>query len=311
MTGFPYQIPAELLSAWMEGKLKIVGATLRWVDTNLIAGHMAPVNEAAAEKLAVTLGNLPGGITSLIPGLQVINLGVNVAGFAYMAVKMESISRQIAVLGAQMKFIAVDVQTTRQINETAMIAELLAGVEEAQRGERLRDVAMLHAARRELSRGFLHHISMIPAMIRDGNAAVQLSGVEAYVQRAAVLATAVARCDWLAEGPQEAKEWLEQARERLRGALNDLRNAYAREHDFVEHLAHDNVSIKDFFERSRGLLAVLESHEAQIGHAGQLGLLTPADWDAYLQEQSRVREVLFLPPRPVSEEPVYPSTKLG
>ncbi|HVE23119.1 MAG TPA: hypothetical protein VNC39_14205 [Acidocella sp.] len=44
MTAFPYQIPAELLSAWLEGKLKIVGATLRWVDTNLIAGHMAPVS---------------------------------------------------------------------------------------------------------------------------------------------------------------------------------------------------------------------------------------------------------------------------
>lgn len=297
---FPYQIPADLLSAWQEGKLKVVGATLRWVDTNLIAGHLAPVNEAAAEKLAVTLGGLQGSIASLVPALQVVNLGINVAGFAYMAVKMESISRQIAALGSQMKFIAVDVQTIRQINETAMIAGLLAGVEEAQRGERLRDVAMLHAARRELNLGFLHHISMIPVMIRDGNAAVQLAAVEAHVQRAVVLATAVARCDWLAEGPQETNEWLGQARERLRGVLNDLRDAYALDPSFVERLAHDSAEIKDFFERSRGLLAVLESHEAQIGHAARLGLLAPSDWDAYLQEQSKTSEVLFLPPPPAS-----------
>jgi len=143
----------------------------------------------------------------------------------------------------------------------------------------------------------LHHILMIPAMIHDGNAATQLHRVEAHVQRAAVLATAVARCDWVTEGPQEANEWLGQARERLRGVLNDLRDAYTLEHNFVERLANETVSIKEFFDRSRGLLAVLESHGAQIGHASRLGLAAPADWDAYLQTQSKTCEVIFLPPR--------------
>lgn len=296
MTTFPYEIPANLMSAWVEGKLKIVGATLRWVDGNLVAGHMAPVSEAAAESMSTTLGNLPGAMAALTPALQVINLGVNVAGFAYMAVKMEGLSRQITALSRQINFVATDVQTIRQINETSMTAALIGGVEEAARGERLHDVPMLHAARRELNRGFVHHLSMIPAMVQDGNAADQLAAVEVHLQRAVLLATTVARCDWLAEGPRESADWLIVADKRLRGVVNELQDSYRKNPDYIDRLTKDKAPIKEFFDRARGLLGVLESHAAQTAHAARLGLAAPADWDAYLLEEAKNGEVLFLPP---------------
>jgi hypothetical protein len=143
---------------------------------------------------------------------------------------------------------------------------------------------------------------MIPAMIHDGNAAEQLPAVEAHVQRAVLLATAIARCDWLAEGPTEASNWLRQADKRLRSVLNELRDTYLKNYDFIEHLAKDEGPVKAFFDRSRSLLGVLESHAAQINHAAILKLPAPSDWDKYLLEQAKKSDVLFISSIPMSEE---------
>lgn len=276
-----YDIPEKLMAGWRAGLFRLDGAMIK--QGNRIVGHVVPKAGTSAEQLTQALGaHASSAIGALVPALQVVNLAVNVAGFAYLAHQIDGVSRQIAHVADQLKIAVADGQANRRMLESELAANILAGIEEAARGERLGDSGATDAARRQLYHAFAQHVQMMLAMVQDGTAANQLDAFSAYYRRSALLAVAVARCDWMREGPAQARETLASMRRQLHVAGSNIENAFRTQPLYVEQLLADPGHVRDFRVESRGLLAVLDNHVAQLAFSAMLAL-PPAGWASYVE----------------------------
>lgn len=229
------ELPQPIVEGLQDGSLKRIGGIIRTTDgTEQIVAHLREVGDLSKSAL-------PSNILGTIGiGFQVLNLGVTVTGFLVIASRFRQLGLQLKEIENQLQILKALGEEVRGEERARRQAEFETALEEAARGERLGDRAVLNGARAAAYKSFRHYGHLLAEMIESGSAWDQPDRFEVLLSSAALAAVAVGRCDWQVEGSKAAQTSLAAAA----GDLSDLVAALRR-------------PLEDFGYRPKVLLGLL------------------------------------------------------
>ncbi len=221
-------VPQHLIDGFQNGEYRLWGGVLRRTGNpgrGQIVGFLTegwklvtqteqnlPIN---AEALQSALGNIQMA-SQLTAGIGVLNLGVQVAGFAMVMYRLERISNQIECVRDELRMVGQNVEWLAKAKMAELRAEALNAIATADRAIRQGDRALLNHAKTLGDRVRRILINLCSDMLSEGRATAQRALFEEFIKLGALVAYAEAQCDEAVEGAGQAADDLAKAARELR-----------------------------------------------------------------------------------------------
>ena len=289
------QVPQHLVDGYVAGEYQLWGGVLRRAtDTGRgqIVGFLTEGRDLirqmeqnlpiSPQALQAAVGNARMA-AQLAAGIGVLNLGVQVAGFAMVMRRLDRIAGQIEAMHADLRRIGEDVAWLRTYQLAELRADAQNAVATAERGARQGNPDSMNRAKTDAGRVRRLLVNLCNEMLVTGRAVGQRVLFEEFVTLWVLLVHTEARCDEAVEGAGQAARDLEASARDLRRLADGFR-------DQVRNFGRNPMALlkigdagRSETKRLRGrvsdLVGRLESYVPQLRLQDALGLGT-ADWQA-------------------------------
>src|SRR3712207_1807882 len=88
------ELPAAIAEGLKSGAYERIGGVVREVQSGRVVAWLRDVGDQAKRAKGALPSGLPGGLGEAAVGLQVLNTGIMVAGFAMLANRISAVSQQ-------------------------------------------------------------------------------------------------------------------------------------------------------------------------------------------------------------------------
>lgn len=284
-------VPLHLVEDFRKGAVKLWGGEMRRLDGTIAgfltegpdlirrAQHGSPI-EPTLFVQAVGDAKLAAQLAS---GIGLVNLGVQVAGFAMVARRLDGIGRQIEAVCEKLRAVGEDTGWLRANALAGLRADAAHALAVAERAERRAVRALFDEAKSKADRTRRHLVELLDGMSAGGRLLAQHGLFEELTKMAVLLAATEARCDDAAEGPGQAARDLASSAAPLRARVDHLA---AKARDFRSSprellLIGDagREALKASVRAAKEAVARLEGHIPQLHLQDVLGL-DAAGWTA-------------------------------
>lgn len=228
-------VPQHLLDGYASGEFRLWGGVLRRASgagQGQIVGFLTEGWELArhveqnlpinAEALRVAVGNVEMA-SQLAAGMGVLNLGVQVAGFAMVMRRLDRIAGQIEAARGELRAVGQNVEWLTLMRIAGLRAEAENAVATAERAVRQGDRNLLNQAKTMGSGVRRHLVNIGGEMLVTGRAVPQRALFEEFVKLSVLVAYAEARCDEAVEGAGQAAHDLKATAAAIRHLSNGYR----------------------------------------------------------------------------------------
>lgn len=277
-------IPLHLVDRYLDGSLELRGGVLRHRDGR-IAGILTEGQTlvrqvengmpVSPEHLMKALGNAQMA-THLAWGISVLNLGVQAAGFAVLARRLDCIADQMKGLRCELEQIGEDVQWLKLVTLAELRSDAANAMAMAESASYLNSTTLFSQAKWKADGVRRHLTNLLQGMIDEGRALPQCDLFVEFIHASVLLATAEARCDEATEGAGRAAKNLRSSAGELRRLARAFRGQM---HDFgasprilLRVGSKGRPALKTLASRGEDLLDRLESYVPQLELQDALGL---------------------------------------
>jgi hypothetical protein len=281
-------VPVHLVDGFASGEFRLWGGVLRRATDpgqGQIVGFLTEgwelvrqVNQSMpidAGALNAAIGNAQMA-SQLASGIGVLNLGVQVAGFAMVLRRLDQIAGRIDQLGKELRTIGEDVEWVKGVQIAGLRADAANAVATAERAIRLDDRTLLNQAKTLGDRVRRHLVKICGEMLDTGKAVPQRALFEEFVKLAVLVAYAEARCEEAVSGADLAAKDLSIGTEDLRGLSNSFRDQVLNFDSNPLALLRigeaGRVATKEGVRRIDDVVGRLESYVPQLQLQHALGL---------------------------------------
>lgn len=273
-------VPVHLVDGFLSGSYRLYGGVLRQAvgeGRGQIVGFLTEGWELArrveqglpinAQVLEAAIGNAQMA-SQIALGIGVLNLGVQVAGFAMVMTRLDRISGQIDVVRRDLHVVGENVAWLTM----GMIAGLRADAENAlataERAARQNNRTLLNQAKSQGDRVRRHLANLCCEMLVTGRAVPQRELFEEFMKLAALVGYAEALCDEANEGAGQAARDLAISSAELRrlaeGFLGQIRNFAQNPLALLKIGNQGRAETKDLAARMDEVVARLEGYVPQL-----------------------------------------------
>jgi tetrahydromethanopterin S-methyltransferase subunit F len=288
-------IPQHLVQGFTSGEFRLWGGVLRRA-TNPGQGQIVGFLTEGWELTRQIEQNLPINVealkavvedarmaSQLAAGIGVLNLGVQVAGFAMVMHRLERISGQIEVVRSELRAVGQNVEWLAMAQLADLRALAANAIATAASAFRQRDRVLLNQARTLCDRARRYLINLCDEMLAAGRAVPQRALFEEFVKFGALIAYAEARCQEMVEGAGQASYDLAITAARLRRVSNGF-DGQVREFErnplnLIRIGDAGRATTKALAHRMNDAVTRLESYVPQLKLQHALRI-DAADWQA-------------------------------
>ncbi len=288
-------VPAHLAQFVRDGSIEVWGGVLRWTKETGRGGRIAgfltegwALAQQVSSNVPLDLSQLTAAVgnaqmaAQLASGIGVLNLGVNIAGFAIVARRLDRIAGNILVLQDGMEEVGTNVGWLRTDRMHEIRAEVRTALDLADRGARQRNPTLLNEAKTRAGKmrlhvaGHLHDMAAAGSMLREDRL------YSDFVSMSVLLALAETRSTAEVEGAGQAALDLREIAVGLRQAadafVTPLRSFQASPRILLE-VAGRRAAVKNTGAGINSLVSRLEAYVPQLELQDALGL-DAAGWKA-------------------------------
>lgn len=288
-------IPQHLVEGFASGEFRLDGGVLRraaGAGQGQIVGILTEGGDLVrqvqqglpidAQALQAAVGNVQMA-SQLALGVGVLNLGVQVAGFAMVLHRLNQIAGQIDVVRGELRTIGQNVEWLAMERMASLRADAANVIATAERASRQADRNLLNLAKTLGDRVRRHLINLCEEMLVTGRAIPQRSLFEEFMKLGVLVAYAEARCEEAVEGIQQAALDLANSATQFRSLAEKFRNRVSNfERNPLELIRVGDAGraeTKAMARRMDELVSRLESYVPQFELQHALGL-DAAGWHA-------------------------------
>ncbi|MFC3124341.1 hypothetical protein ACFOD4_04645 [Pseudoroseomonas globiformis] len=261
------------------GQGQIVGILIEGKDLVRQVQQGLPIDTQA---LQAAIGNAQMA-SQLSLGIGVLNLGVQVAGFAMVLHRLDRIAGQIKAVRGELQAIGQNVEWLAIEQMASLRADAANAIATAERAERQGDRNLLNHAKTLGDQVRRHLLNLCDQMLVTGRAIPQRSLFEELMKMGVLVAYAESRCDEAVEGSKQAALDLTASVTQFRKLSDSFRSRISSfESNPFELIRIGNVGraeVKKLARRVDDLVSRLESYVPQLELQHALGL-DAAEWRA-------------------------------
>lgn len=144
------------------------------------------------------------GMMGLQLGLQVLTLGVTVAGFVVLARKLDVIDRKLEMLAGTVAEVKVEVIWLQKVGDIERSARLAACLDDAQWREQTGRMQEIGSLRREFTEAHHAYAMLMRQMAADARSHGHHEVCQSFFHYCALAGVANIRTDWLFDGAEAA-----------------------------------------------------------------------------------------------------------
>lgn len=288
-------VPQHLIDGFTSGEFRLWGGVLRrasgtgqgqivgfltegWDLVRQVEQNM-PIN---AEALKAAVGNAQMA-SQLATGIGVLNLGVQVVGFAMVMRRLDRIVGQIEAVRSELRSVGQNVDWLGMVQMAGLRADAENAVATAERAVRQKDRILLNHAKTSGDRVRRHLVNLCGDMLVTGRAVPQRALFEEFMNLGVLVAYAETRCDEAVEGPGQAARDLSVSAAGLRrmsdGFRDQVRNFERNPLELLRIGDAGRAATKALVQRVDEVVGRLESYVPQLELQDALGL-DAAGWNA-------------------------------
>lgn len=208
-----FEIPAKLAERLASGEWTRIGGVIRDAAGRIRymlreSGGLREVLESGAPMppgMSDQLNAISQGL-GMVSGLQVLTLGVTVAGFAMIAHRLDRIDRTLGRMVDAMRDLRDDIQWMGAIRDTERAAALASALENAAWAQAHDRFSALEQARGQIVHSQNQYRMLMDLMLSKEVAHRNADVFAGFFRQHALAGLAKSRCDWLLLGPGAAFE---------------------------------------------------------------------------------------------------------
>jgi hypothetical protein len=297
MSGFPSfvsvvrYVPEHLLAGYESGALRLWGGAFRH-QNGRFAGYLTegfeltqhvqkglPIDPA---RLMQTVGNAQMA-AQLATGIGILNLGVQVAGFAIIAHRIDRIAGRIEAVHDELRSVGEGVDWLKLSAFAGLRADVAHAIDVAERASRRQAHALYDEAKSKADRCRRYLMNLVGEMTKSSTLLPQHPLYEEFVNLTVLLTDVEARCDEACEGAGQAAKNLARSASELRRLTNSfserVHNFRGSPRQLLRIGGEGRADIKAAASRVGGVVGRLESYVPQLELQDILGL-DAKDWRA-------------------------------
>lgn len=208
-----FEVPKQIAEGLASGTLQRIGGVIRDTEGKVrlmlretgelrqVLESGVPIPPAVTEQLNAVARSL-----GVVSGLQVLTLGVTVAGFAMIADRLNQIDKTLAKMLEAMNELRNDVHWMSSVRDTERAAALAAALENATWAQTHDRPAALEQARGQIVLSQSQYRMLMELMLSKEVAHRNAGVFAGFFRQHALAGLAKARCDWLLIGPSAASD---------------------------------------------------------------------------------------------------------
>lgn len=282
-----FDLPEKIVKGLADGTFKRKGGVIYNSNGGVVMWlketGTAMQSQAAGTPLPPALASQLQSLQSLMGlqiGLQMLTLGVTVAGFVILAKKMDAIGRKLDEIGGAIDDLADEVQWQRTVRDVERSADLMGALEHAQWAELNGELCELKGLRKEFSQSHIRYAMLMRSMDAERRAHLHPDVYLSFYRHSAMAGMAKVRCDWLLTGPEAALSSHQELAATLSSAKEDFL-APMRAFDALRLIDVATSAMLPLKEMARSLAEEgnrVVSHRSEIEWCRDKGLPL-AEWD--------------------------------
>jgi hypothetical protein len=188
-----------------------LGAVVRDADTMRVVAWLRDIGEGERSPVGGAPSPVLGGLGAAAIGLQVLNMGIMIAGFAFLANRISGVSRQCDTILQQTVVANNRLEWLREANLGGYQARMLSALEAAHTAQRLGESVLPYDT--AINDCTIFFGQMLDTMMRRGDVFRDSDMFEMLLMQSAVAVVARARTQWLMMGPDAGLDALDRGRQ--------------------------------------------------------------------------------------------------